>query len=436
MFFLPMIDRPRGHSSLMKCEQFDLEGAVDFVSSFKDIINMNIVDMFLDEQRSKISCFCITQEMMRFSELELVQLASGIYQELFSMPGGLSAEMSEFLNGVRKFSLHNTLRYTEPAPQARLGRLNERKSDKKRHEVDRLAHLIVSQLSDQPENLAVDFGAGQGYLSQALADAGWDVVALERDDGQCHGSLVRQAASGHAPYRLRQLNIDASTTVNDLADVVSDVKHACFCSLHACGSLSINMIRLFINDNKASLLANVGCCYNLMREADCPPLSHRLESYAETLGWMKERMARMLACQAPWRWASRPMQSLQSFRSNHYRALFQAHVLPKLGLLDVELGHMPTSSLTCFASYVTAACAKIGVNIPADLDWSQIEETHDIKRTAVIWTLRALLGPVVESILLLDRYYWVKEALGEQCQLIPLFDPVQSPRNFVLLAMK
>lgn len=419
-------------------EEFDLEGAVRFVSHHTTIINMNIVDFYTKHMNS-IPAYWFDPSVLELSELDLITLATALYSESFDVHR-YPAVLHEFLLNTRKFSLNNHLRYTSGQEErTRTGQRNERKSMKKRHEVHLLAALINSSAPEgEGMRRAIDFGAGQGYLSQTLADNGWEVVALERDDGQCHGSIQRQADGEHRPYTVHQLNIYSSTTPQDMNLVGGQaISYSCYCSLHACGSLSLDQIRLFLEDPTVDLLANVGCCYNLMREGCYPPLSQKLACFNDSLVCITERTARMLACQAPWRWSSKPTQSLQSFKSNHYRALFQAFVLPLLGRDDVELGHLPSSSLTNFQTYVRAACTKVGVECP-DLEFHAIELAHNQKRLAVVWTLRALLGPAIESILLLDRYYLVKERLAETgaVQLVPLFDPVQSPRNFVLVARR
>lgn len=54
------------------------------------------------------------------------------------------------------------------------------------------------------------------------------------------------------------------------------------------------------------------------------------------------------------------------------------------------------------------------------------------------WTLRAALGPVLETLLLLDRLLFLQEQ-GNVCiqaVMLPLFDPVLSPRNVALVAEK
>lgn len=54
------------------------------------------------------------------------------------------------------------------------------------------------------------------------------------------------------------------------------------------------------------------------------------------------------------------------------------------------------------------------------------------------WTLRAALGPVLETLLLLDRLLYLQEQSNvlSQAVMVPLFDPVLSPRNVALIATK
>lgn len=54
------------------------------------------------------------------------------------------------------------------------------------------------------------------------------------------------------------------------------------------------------------------------------------------------------------------------------------------------------------------------------------------------WTLRAALGPVLETLLLLDRLLFLQEQnnVVSQVVMVPLFDPVLSPRNVALIATK
>ena len=59
------------------------------------------------------------------------------------------------------------------------------------------------------------------------------------------------------------------------------------------------------------------------------------------------------------------------------------------------------------------------------------------------YSLRAVLAPVIESCILLDRLVYLKEqaevVAGKQritAELVPLFDPSISPRNMAIIAYR
>lgn len=53
------------------------------------------------------------------------------------------------------------------------------------------------------------------------------------------------------------------------------------------------------------------------------------------------------------------------------------------------------------------------------------------------WSLRAALGPLVETYILLDRFLFLQEQGNSlEALLFPLFDPTISPRNVVIVARK
>lgn len=53
------------------------------------------------------------------------------------------------------------------------------------------------------------------------------------------------------------------------------------------------------------------------------------------------------------------------------------------------------------------------------------------------WSLRAALGPVLETLLLLDRLLFLQEQ-GKLVEVVmlPIFDPALSPRNVAIIARK
>lgn len=53
------------------------------------------------------------------------------------------------------------------------------------------------------------------------------------------------------------------------------------------------------------------------------------------------------------------------------------------------------------------------------------------------WCLRAALGPLVETYILLDRLLFLQEQSNlVEALLFPLFDPTMSPRNMAIIAWK
>ena len=59
----------------------------------------------------------------------------------------------------------------------------------------------------------------------------------------------------------------------------------------------------------------------------------------------------------------------------------------------------------------------------------------DQRRVVVYYVLRLLLAPLWEALLLLDRLLFLQER-GYAAQLLPLFDPTLSPRNYAVLGVR
>ena len=79
---------------------------------------------------------------------------------------------------------------------------------KKRHEIERLGPLVAALCASLDCSMAVDFGAGQGYLSQLLHfQHGLAVLGIDSSDHQTHGATSRAdrlrqaAAAGPSPSK-------------------------------------------------------------------------------------------------------------------------------------------------------------------------------------------------------------------------------------------
>lgn len=193
--------------------------------------------------------------------------------------------------------------------------------------------------------------------------------------------------------------------------------------------------------------------------------------------------ARMLSLQAPGNWT--PKESEGFFTRHFYRAVFQRllvdfGVLPaqddgknvsSLGNGDISqglngededdlathtvtIGSLRPSAYASFAAYVRAATTKVRSDAHFGRAMAAVE--HQItdaviaeyeeryagarKELSMLWVLMAVSAAVVESVVLVDRWQWVREELergGEKGEawVVALFDYAISPRNMVVVGV-
>lgn len=86
-----------------------------------------------------------------------------------------------------------------------------------------------------------------------------------------------------------------------------------------------------------------------------------------------------------------------------------------------RLGKLPDAAYADWDTFLARAGEKVGLRWGAGACMLSREMES---RVAVLHVLRCLLGPVVESLILLDREAWVREALGGEMgvELVNLFD--------------
>ena len=153
-------------------------------------------------------------------------------------------------------------------------------SPKKQHEVERMISyirdLFVANSLEPSAVRIVDVGAGQGYLTRALKGHFPDtqILALDADEGQTIGAQ-RWEDKVTDPIAHRTVLINPTSlldVVNEWIQPESDVVvPVLFVALHACGSLTPDILRAFLLASRQPPAAwkpfgvvAVGCCYNLM----------------------------------------------------------------------------------------------------------------------------------------------------------------------------
>ena len=146
------------------------------------------------------------------------------------------------------------------------------------------------------------------------------------------------------------------------------------------------------------------------------------------------RPARNLATQAPSQWTTQ--QQTLSTTKLFYRARLQCEIQAFDPTFDAEahrVGRIRDSAYTDWPTYRKEALVKFGFNASA-VPVLRLEQPEEVLcfRFAMLWTIRAALGPVIESLIVCDRFAFLQEH-GADAQLVPLFDQATgSLRNLAL----
>lgn len=418
------------------------------------------------------------------------QLAQAVNSEDHEAPlpgeDAMPESLKKYLRGCQRLAINRRIK-TYAKPIQRLG-----VSVKKSHEIELLAALIDSTIKDQNllHPLIIDIGAGQGYLDNILASRyGYTVFAIDKSQTQTEGAIRRSSAKQSigcvvnltlAVHENLKLHDEISRLTSESSNILPpETKSKCrvYVSLHACGDLTSKLLHTYHDDPHSAALIGVGCCYSLLTSsgdsAQTFPLSQQLILH----NFDMTQAAKMLACQTTWKWGrSQSREEVESmFTHQFYRALLQV-LLSKNDLLIGENGYLATpiavgklrpKAYASFVAYIRASLKKlnldgsdyaIGANSDSTLKQQNFKtkfastrlevtdkELNDLhahysqqglRRLQAVWTLRALVSGVLESVILLDRLEFLHQDSRYDSSLVPVFDYQISPRNMVLVSIK
>ncbi|KAB5547946.1 hypothetical protein DKX38_011352 [Salix brachista] len=422
---------------------------------------------------------------------------------------------------------------------------------KKKHEVEVLSAVVSSIANSVGAQTIVDVGAGQGYLAQVLSfQYQHSVVAI--DACSHHGTVMEKRAERikkHYTAQMRKhypeigipnvpktitsrvMSIDMLKALTSMSPHIDNVKRPeligqvaddktslILAGLHACGDLSVTMLKTFIECKDVKAVVSIGCCYNLLSEgcldiagSQCGfPMSCGVKSAGISLG----KSSRDLACQSAERWRIlKEDAGRHNFELHAFRAAFQMVLCkyypeiitssPSIGrqgkvlrrqqqrrilqssincegkhssmpetishMQELCLRHMSESKTGDYSGSAlyshefscnggtrcneTAAAnkfllfEKFSQSGLSCLGLKSLQETHfhEIWKEAEpfaeligpYWSLRAALGPLLETLLLLDRLLFLQEQGSSlEAIMVPIFDPALSPRNVAIIAKR
>ncbi|KAI9487588.1 MAG: methyltransferase domain-containing protein [Benjaminiella poitrasii] len=345
--------------------------------------------------------------------------------------------------------------------------------EKKIHEVERMTPVVQKIAKDHNVKSIVDLGAGQGYLSRSLAfKSQLKVLAVDSSEIQTCGAkkFDKKVVKSLGEDVLNLHHVTDFITPDNASSILSKWSNIdenederpnekwLLCGLHTCGDLATMMLRLYTSSPEISCFVDVGCCYHFLTEEDGTNGTEEniknsgfpVSDYVRKAGLKLGSTAKMLSCQAPARWIDQQNETLEAYEHHFFRALLQLMMVEK-GLTDVSVAPVvgrlnKKKDFVSFPVYVKAALKRLKMSE----NTFSIEEVENYyneykarkvdKQIIIIWTLRVLLAPVLESLILMDRWLYldstIEDSPTKSISLWPLFDPVMSPRNMVLVAIK
>ncbi|XP_076322980.1 methyltransferase-like protein 25B isoform X4 [Tachypleus tridentatus] len=272
---------------------------------------------------------------------------------------------------------------------------------KKQHEILRLTQVIDLVLKQIQCDQVIDVGSGQGHLARLLAlGYHFQVATVEAEEQHVSGAqkLDEQALS-HMKKKEQRLAYSVEEDISN--ELIEKYKKFPVCCheppkhLRYCVSASSTPDDLLqvLNDSWPSTKDNF---FN--------DVTHFGLVGLHTCGNLASTMLRL------------------------FTETSEARMLLSVGCCYMKLD---------INRYVQKALNRIQLYIPdkdVNSSWvaSYLEQWEHV---VVFYSLRLLLAPVIESLVLIDRMLYLYEK-GIPSLLIPLFDPDMSPRNQVLLAVK
>ncbi|KAF8655526.1 hypothetical protein HU200_061071 [Digitaria exilis] len=522
-----------------------MEALASFLGRHRPLLEAHVVNFFKDRMWELVDAEWM--ECLRREPVEsLLRLPSGCVKEHWP------ATLREFVLTARSLVVPREQKALQSlVPDIHVASIGtvlaQGMNSKKKHEIENLAAVVHAIAKRCGAKTVVDVGSGQGYLAQALSfEYQLPVVAI--DASSHHASVTTARAERikkHYAAKWCNLHVEkqlltvprtvtchvlssdtlAAVTLDackdDHGEHVRETK-ACtkknpqiqeptqnsppliLAGLHACGDLSVNMIRLFVSCEQVKALVSVGCCYNLLSEDyyedtnACHgfPMSKAAKLSELVLG----KSIRDLACQSAERWRSLTVDiALQNFDVHAFRAAFQLVLekyFPELSKLNPSIGrqgkalrrqrlrkvvelqmatdkiddfshstsekqnmnsddvvsaiygvekgsdkihHVESQKFSLFKDFTLSGLGRLGCSPVEDMSlleiWKDMQPFSDY--IGPFWCLRAALGPLVETYILLDRLLFLQEQSGlVEALLFPLFDPTMSPRNMAIIAWK
>ncbi|XP_070323621.1 methyltransferase-like protein 25B isoform X2 [Odocoileus virginianus] len=354
--------------------------------------------------------------------LTLLALKSTAYALAFTRTPGFQTP-SEFLENPSQSS-----RLTAP--------FRKHVRPKKQHEIRRLGEGHLSRFMSLGLGLTVKSIEGDQRLVERAQRLDQELLqTLEKEEKR--NPKVVHTGPRHPPHHVVRW-VDPTALCEELLLPLETSPQSgarlLLTGLHACGDLSVALLRHFSCCPEVVALASVGCCYMKLSDPGGYPLSQWV---AGLPGCELPYRLREGACHALEEYAERLQKAGPSLRTHCYRAALETVIRgaqPELRRPGVQ--GIPRVHELKIEEYVQRGLQRVGLDphLPLNVAALRAHQAQE-NRVVAFFSLALLLAPLVETLILLDRLLYLQEQ-GFHAELLPIFSPELSPRNLVLVATK
>ncbi|XP_055536887.1 methyltransferase-like protein 25B [Wyeomyia smithii] len=331
---------------------------------------------------------------------------------------------------------------------------------KKRHEIEKFCNecWLTGQSADVKH--LVDVGSGQGNLARSLNYGyGFMVCCIEQNEQLVEAARLKdeelscrlkkqfKIESLHHPVHLsRKENleiIDPCQFAQMIRDSFNVEKGTPFrfglIGLHPCGDLAVVLLKLFLACPEAKFIKIVCCCYMKLSTKDDETESYGfpLSDFSNKHNLRLSYESREIACHAIEQYGHKLQTGYDELKVHAYRAAVEKIIvklyphLKHFGLKSTKVSNM------CFQEYCDRATSGLQIELPQTE--TQSDDTRFNlscwERVVKFYTLRLMFAPLIESLILYDRWLYLLEQ-GISSKIEAVFDPICSPRNHALTGWK
>ncbi|KAJ3639357.1 hypothetical protein Zmor_002719 [Zophobas morio] len=305
---------------------------------------------------------------------------------------------------------------------------------KKRHEISIMSKICYDSALKTDCFYIVDIGSGLGHLSRMLNYGyGFKVCTIE-----AQASFSQQARNLDAEFEVvlerkfkgclkynKSVHIHkrilSTITAAEFVDIVKKafkIENENFkfgiVGLHPCGDLGATLLKLYNECDKVQFINIVGCCYmklTTLPESNC---GFPLSKFCKTNKYDLSYHSREIACHAIENYIDKLRKNeCWRLKIHTYRAALEKIITKKCpDYHHCALNNVKYTEDLTFESYCKKATKKLKMDFSQDkLESAEIEGLlKQWKEVVVFYSLRLLFAPLIESIILLDRFMFVVES--------------------------